>query len=354
MTEINQAKADFTADARYTHKSHASPGGPGGPPPAEPTEYPKWVTPPVGEAVIVQDPNEEADVMGVEPPSKLRKAAGALVLLLALLVPGLLSAQTTVTATTLSAAVALPTQGAPALVVQLASATGVSAPSASFPGTLLYVDGEGMRVQTLNGTVATVTRGAARTQAGAHASGSVVYAGPATTTAGQIGSPFVASDPPMGSCTSTNEAYSLRINTVNGAIWSCKSTVGIWVNLRATVQVTCRMLLIADMVDQSCWTADRSYVVYGITEVHKVAEAGGTLTLRPTRETTTQAAASGDLLLATQFNGVGTAETVLTGTLTATPSYLLLSVGDRLGIDFTDDVAGELAGVTVTFTLYPR
>jgi hypothetical protein len=40
--------------------------------------------------------------------------------------------------------------------------------------------------------------------------------------------------------------------------------------------------------------------------------------------------------------------------LTATQSLLILAAGDRLGIDFTDDVAGELAGTLVTFTLVPR
>jgi hypothetical protein len=33
---------------------------------------------------------------------------------------------------------------------------------------------------------------------------------------------------------------------------------------------------------------------------------------------------------------------------------LQLAAGNRLGLDFTDDVAGELVGVIVTFTLWPR
>ena len=60
--------------------------------------------------------------------------------------------------------------------------------------------------------------------------------------------------------------------------------------------------------------------------------------------------------LATAINAVtsGTAaQTVATATLTSTEANLIVNTGDRLGLDYTDDTAGELAGVTVTFFLYP-
>ena len=60
--------------------------------------------------------------------------------------------------------------------------------------------------------------------------------------------------------------------------------------------------------------------------------------------------------LATAINSVaGTtpAETVVTATLTTSEALLILETGNRLGLDFTDDVPGELLGVVVTFYLYP-
>lgn len=115
------------------------------------------------------------------------------------------SAQTTVTSTTFSAAVA---QGD--LTVTLASATGVAA------GTQLFADQEAMLVTALSGTVATVTRGWDGTTPGAHASAATVYAG----SSGNSG-PFVRSNPPAGTCVAGNELFSLRINTRTGDMWRC-------------------------------------------------------------------------------------------------------------------------------------
>lgn len=217
------AKADDSHDGRYTHKSFVSPGGPGGPS-TKPTKYPKWVENASGERVIVQDPDEEKAAQS----GFMRLGTLMLLALLSLFaVAAPLFAQTAVTSTTLSAALALPTQGNQQTTVALASATGISAPTNTQPGSMLFVDAEAMRVLTLSGTTATVIRGQAGSMSGAHASGAVVYAGPASTT---VGTPFVSSDPPLAVCASTSEQYTLRINTLNGKIWKCNTSVWTVVN----------------------------------------------------------------------------------------------------------------------------
>lgn len=244
------------------------------------------------------------------------------------------SAQTSLSETTVAAAVTSSQS-----FVQVASATGAVA------GGGLYVDREFMRIADnyVSGTTIPVIRVG---RAVSHAASVPVYLGPAAA--------FVTRDYD-GSCVAASEDYTPRINTQNGNIWECNSVVEKWVNLRDLVVVTCRALLVADMVDQSCFTANRPYLVYRINYVHTTPESAGTLTVRAMRQQGTEAPASGDLL-ATAINAVaaGTAaQTVVTATLSATEAFLILETGNRLGLDFTDDTAGELAGVTVSFFLYP-
>jgi hypothetical protein len=226
--------------------------------------------------------------------------------------------------------------------IVLASATGIA------DNYVIYVDKEAMIVSSSwsSGVTVPVIRGALGTVATSHAVGVLVYIGPPVA--------FIGADR-AGQCTSTNERYLPQINLVNGSIWDCSSTVEKWVNLRERIAVTCRALLIADMIDQSCFIADRQYLVTKITYIHTTPESAGTLTVIPRRQQSTEAAASGDAL-ATAINAVaaGTAaQTLVTATLTSSEALLILEAGDRLGLDFTDDSAGELAGVTVTFYLIP-
>jgi len=116
-------------------------------------------------------------------------------------------AQTAVTQTTLNGAVAVGDQS-----LTLTSATGVVA------GSQLFVDREAIQVVSISGTLAQVRRGADGTTAGAHATLSIIYAGP---TAGVIGTPYVASDPALGTCVASTEVYTLRINVRNGFVWKC-------------------------------------------------------------------------------------------------------------------------------------
>jgi hypothetical protein len=263
------AKADDSHDGRYTHQSAASPGMPGGPPAPAHTEYPKWVTPKGGgDPVVVQDPDEEVAVAGhrhkAAKGKKVKAAKGAkrgrkprakrehvpaptaedgrvnlfvlllLVAFFAVFGAWSASAQTTVTQTTLAAALAAPAPGAPATTVILASATGISTPSATGPGSVLYFDKEAVRVQSLvTGATFTVTRGQLGTASAAHASGAIVFAGPSS---GSTASPFVSVDP-SGVCVAASQPYTLQINPRTGNIWACTPTTVTLGTSAATVSI---------------------------------------------------------------------------------------------------------------------
>lgn len=266
-----------------------------------------------------------------------RTFGAILIALLTLTVPAF--GQTTTTSTTLSAAVTSTSQTS----VVVAAATNVDA------GGILYVDREAMQVVSVSSTTVRVIRGVEGTRPNRHVTGAQVWVAAKL----QKSSVFVSTYR-SGACTAASEAYLPQIDLLGGGIYDCPSAVGQWVNLRNQIVVTCRALLIADMIDQSCFTADRPYLLVKITEVHTTAESAGTLTLIPKRQQSTEAPASGDALVATAIDMVGAgavAQTVKTPTLTATATFLKLETGDRLGLDFTDDTAGELAGVVVTFYL---
>jgi len=250
-------------------------------------------------------------------------------------------AQTTLSSTTLAAAVT-----STASQINVASASGIEVNDrvAILGGGQRVA--EFVRVLAINGTFLTVSR-AVDSRSLAHASGATVYHGPEAQ--------YYTSDPtPGATCTQASELYLPHINKASRLITQC-SPASVWYRLDQTFTISCRALLIADMVDQSCWNVDASYVLVGIKEVHKTKEAGGTLTLIARRQQTTEAPASGDALnTALDMAAAATDETVRSATLTTTGSFLLLSAGERLGLDFTDDTAGELAGVTVTFVLAPR
>ena len=96
-------------------------------------------------------------------------------------------------------------------------------------------------------------------------------------------------------------------------------------------------------------------MLYRINYVATTAEAGGTLTIQPKKQVGTQAPSAGTSL-ATAVNAVtsGTAaETVATLTLTTTEADLIINAGNRIGLDYQSDTAGELAGVTFTIYLVP-
>lgn len=98
--------------------------------------------------------------------------------------------------------------------------------------------------------------------------------------------------------------------------------------------------------------ADQAYTVTGITYVNKTAGTVAGATATVTHDTGTQAPGGGTALLATPFTCLAVANTVATGTLTATTAALTLAAGERLSVLFAGTLT-TLAGVVVTVTLQP-
>jgi len=109
----------------------------------------------------------------------------------------------------------------------------------------------------------------------------------------------------------------------------------------------------ADHVDRTFFIANQAYQVTAIRFVHATAN-GATLYAQVTKDTSTEAPGAGvDLLTNNSNSGFdcnATANTVQTGTLTATTANLQLAAGDRLSVDFSTS-ATSLVGVTITVTL---
>lgn len=121
------------------------------------------------------------------------------------------------------------------------------------------------------------------------------------------------------------------------------------------LEVTYAMNANASLADQAFFVANRAYQVVAIREVHSTAGSdGGAVTLQVTKDTGTNAPGAGTDLLTNNSNAgfdlKGTANTVQTGTLTATAASLQLAAGDRLAVDFAGTLTA-LAGVVVTVTL---
>lgn len=105
--------------------------------------------------------------------------------------------------------------------------------------------------------------------------------------------------------------------------------------------------------DRVFFLADRAYQVTGCTEIHAVA-AGGASVIQVVKDTTTAAPGAGVDLLTnntnTGFDLNATANTLQTGTLTATGASLQLAAGDRLSVDFANTIQST-AGLTIACTL---
>lgn len=149
----------------------------------------------------------------------------------------LASAQLTTTTTTLSSAVVAST------TTQwcVASATGISVPSVSAAGTILFVDKEAAQVTSAGGTSTcfNVRRGQLGTSANySHSSGSTVYVGNPATGTGDTSRPFsgvFTPNMPTGSCVATAQ-YSLPIVVTGsvagvgtGQFWDCVNQQ--WTNI---------------------------------------------------------------------------------------------------------------------------
>jgi hypothetical protein len=167
-----------------------------------------------------------------------------LILTLAVLAMPFLSMaqQNTLVQTTLSAAVAAPTQtsstpGNPVLV-QLASVTGITAPTLNSSGTInrqsqwvVFIDREAILVTGLNGTTVQGTRGYNSTVATAHVSGTMVLYGRAEWMyQNDPGAVTVADGSVSGvPCTAASVFVTPWLNIRSGAQWICSTVTGTWV-----------------------------------------------------------------------------------------------------------------------------
>ncbi len=77
--------------------------------------------------------------------------------------------------------------------------------------------------------------------------------------------------------------------------------------------------------------ADRRYQVLAIRVVHGTASSSGTVMVE--KLTGTQAKTAGVDLMSSTISTAGAANTVNTGTLTATAADLILAAGNRLGLE---------------------
>jgi hypothetical protein len=137
-----------------------------------------------------------------------------LILLLSLLFSGFaFGQQNTLTTTTLSSAVSLPSATSNGTLIIVASATGITKNT-----TGIYVDREFMQVNAVSGTLLTVTRGYANTRATTHLSGATVYVGSLN---------LFQAFPKNGSCTLANELVQPWIDVTTGYKYWC--TDSLWV-----------------------------------------------------------------------------------------------------------------------------
>ncbi len=112
----------------------------------------------------------------------------------------------------------------------------------------------------------------------------------------------------------------------------------------------------ADMIDQHVFVADRDYIVTGASWVHGVKASTASKVMLRKCTGSAQAIGSGTALLTnntnTGFDAAGTANTVQTGTLTATAASLRLAPGNTLALDFGTTTA--LLQAVCVITLEPR
>lgn len=101
-------------------------------------------------------------------------------------------------------------------------------------------------------------------------------------------------------------------------------------------------------VTKNIFIADAAYLVTAIREVHGTASSSGTLQIE--KLTGTTAAGSGTNMMTGTINLAATANTVVSGTLTATTATLTLAVGDRIG-GVLGGTLTSLAGCSIVITL---
>lgn len=181
--------------------------------------------------------------------------------------------------------------------------------------------------------------------------GAVALTGGAATTSGVGGTVTITAGASAG-------------GTNNGGSVNLVPTAAVSTGIPGTIQIngnaalTCPTYFVTGTpaaTDQAFFVANRSYLVISASEVHSVA-AGGASALQVVKDTSTNAPGTGTDLLTnntnTGFDLNATANTVQTGTLTATVATKTLAAGDRLSVDYANTIQST-AGVVVTVCLAP-
>ena len=106
-----------------------------------------------------------------------------------------------------------------------------------------------------------------------------------------------------------------------------------------------------DAVDKNAWICagptGSVYELVAVSEVHSTASSSGTLQLEKCTGTT--APGSGTDLLSSTISLAGAANTVLSGTLSATRSDRIFVAGDRLALDFGGTVTGLVNAIVIIY-----
>lgn len=146
---------------------------------------------------------------------------------------------------------------------------------------------------------------------------------------------------------SGTETFSGAVTFSGGATFSSSVPTGTYMLANFQGQTT------EAATDRVFFVAPVACTVVAVKQVHSVA-AGGASKLQVTKDTSTDAPGAGTDLLTNNTNAGfdlnATANTVQSGTLTATAGALDLAAGDRLSIDFAQTIQST-AGLAVTVLL---
>ncbi len=246
----------------------------------------------------------------------------------------------------------------------VATVGGASSTTGNAGGAVTSVGGAGGA--TGAGGAVSLTGGAAGATSGT--GGAVALVGGASPTSGNGGAVTItggaATTSGVGGVVTVTAGASAG-GTNNGGSVNLVPTAAVSTGIPGTVQFNGNAALVcptfytlgapAAATDTVFFVANRAYYVVSASEVHAVA-AGGASVIQVTKDTSTNAPGAGTDLLTnntnTGFDLNGTANTVQTGTLTATVATKTLAAGDRLAVDFAQAIQSS-SGIAITVCLAP-
>ncbi len=153
---------------------------------------------------------------------------------------------------------------------------------------------------------------------------------------------------PSAAPTATARAGDVYVDT-NGVLQVHNGT-GFNAGGGGNVTINVPITAAADHISRNVFVADRAYRLVSVEEAHVTASTSGTLQVN--KCTGTQAPSAGTNMLTSTISTAGTANTVVSGTLSATDAARLLADGDRIGL-VTGGTVTNIAGGVVTLTLRP-